>query len=263
MAKKNPGAHEARLAARQQAQQQIKAQERRTTIYIVVGAVVALTLFGGLVWFIIQQGKVPTMDELVEDAALPAGGDATGGILIGQDLRAGGDVPDDAIRVDVYQDFMCPYCGVFEMTNGEDLEELAAAGDIALYVHPLALLNRYSQGTDFSTRSANALATIADGSPEHVLEFTRLMYMNQPEQNSQGLSDEEMASIAVQAGVPQDVANTIKDGKFKAWALAATEQSSKDQVRGTPSVMINGTLIEQTEVPYMEPGVLRAYIESQ
>lgn len=259
MAKKNSAATDARLAARQQAQQHIKAQERRTTIFIVVGAIVALTLFGGVVWFIIQQTKVPALDEMT----LPAGGDLTGGILIGQDLRAGGDVPDDAIRVDVYQDFMCPYCGAFEMTNGEDLEELAAAGDIALYVHPLALLNRYSQGTDFSTRSANALATIADGSPEHVLDFTRLMYMNQPEQNSQGLSDDDMASIAVQAGVPEDVANTIKDGKFKAWALAATEQSSKDQVRGTPSLMIDGELVEQQELPYMQPGVLRTYIESQ
>lgn len=259
MAKKKPAPTDARIAARQLAQQQIKAQERRTTMFIVVGAVVAITLFGGLVWFIIQQTKVPTLDEMT----LPAGGDLTGGILIGQDLSAGGDVPADATRVDVYQDFMCPYCGTFEMTNGEDLEELAAAGEIALHVHPLALLNRYSQGTDFSTRSANALATVADGSPEHVLDFTRLMYMNQPEQNSPGLSDDEMASIAVQAGVPQEVADTIKDGKFTAWALAATEQSSKDQVRGTPSLMIDGTLIEQQELPYMEPGVLRAYLESQ
>lgn len=259
MAKKNSAATDARLAARQQVQQQVKAQERRTTVFIVVGVVVALALFGGLVLFIIQQSKTPALEEMT----LPAGGDLTGGILIGQDGNAGGAVPEGATRVDVYQDFMCPYCGIFEMTNGEDLEELSAAGDIALYVHPLALLDRGSQGTKFSTRSANAVATIADGAPGHVLEFSRLMYMNQPEQGTPGLSDEQIEQIAVEAGVPADVAATIADGKFTKWAVAATEQSSKDGIPGTPAVMIERTLLAQQEVSYMEPGVLRAHLEGQ
>lgn len=259
MAKKNSTGSDARQVARQQARQQIKAQERRTTVLVVIGTVVALTLFAGVVWFIIQQSKVPPLEE----ATLPAGGDLTGGILIGQDLRAGGEVPEGAIRVDIYEDFMCPVCATFEMVNADDLEELVAAGDIALYIHPLAFLNHYSQGTDYSTRSASAVATIADGSPEHVLDFTRLLYMNQPEQNSRGLSDEEMASIAIQVGVPEDVANSIKDGKFKAWALAATDKASQDQVRGTPSVMVDGTLLKQEEVPYLQPDVLREYLASQ
>lgn len=259
MAKKKSSAQDARLAARQQAQQQVKAQERRTTVFIVIGVAAALALFAGLVLFIIQQTKVPSLEEMT----LPAGGDLTGGILIGQDGNAGGEVPADATRVDVYQDFMCPYCGTFEMVNAEDLEELSAAGDIALYVHPLALLDRSSQGTKFSTRSANAVATIADGAPAHVLEFSRLMYMNQPAQGTTGLSDEEIEQIAVQAGVPADVAATIADGKFTKWAVAATEQSSKDKVPGTPAVMVDRTLLAQQEVPYLEPGALRAYIEDQ
>ena len=258
MAKKNSAAQDARLAARKQAQQQVKAQERRTTIFTVIGAAVVAILFGGLVWFIIQQNQIPPLDELT----LPTGGDLTGGILIGQDGTAGGAVPDDATRVDVYQDFMCPFCGDFEMINGQDIEELVEAGEIALYVHPLALLDRSSQGTKFSTRSANALATVADGSPAHVLEFQRLMYVNQPAQGTEGLSDERIEEIAIEAGVPADVAATIDDGIFTKWALSATEQSSKDEVSATPSVKVDQTLLGR-QVPYMEPGGLRAYIESQ
>lgn len=261
MAKKNSTAQDARLAARKQAQQQVKAQEQRTTIFIVIGVAVALALFGGLIYFIVQQSQVPALDS--PDVVAPQGGDLTGGILIGQDGAAGGEVPADATRVDVYQDFMCPYCGIFEMTNGEDLEELASTGEIALYVHPLALLDRSSQGTNFSTRSANALAAVADGAPEHVLEFSRLMYMNQPDQGTTGLSDEQIEQIAVQAGVPADVAATLSDGKFTKWVIAATDQSSKDGVPGTPAVMVDRTLLAQQEVPYMEPGVLRSFLEGQ
>lgn len=261
MAKKNSTAQDARLAARKQAQQQVKAQERRTSIFIVIGVAVALALFGGIVYFIVQQSSVPALDS--PEMVAPLGADNTGGILIGQDGAAGGEVPEDATRVDVYQDFMCPYCGMFEMTNGEDLEELVGAGEIALYVHPLALLDRSSQGTNFSTRSANALAAVADGAPEHVLEFSRLMYVNQPEQGTPGLSDDDIEELAIQAGVPQDVASTLADGKFTKWVIAATDQSSKDGVPGTPAVMVDRTMLAQQEVPYMQPDVLRAYLEGQ
>ena len=257
MAKKNSAAQAARIAARTQAQQQLKAQERRTTIFIVIGAAVVITLFGGLVWFIIQQNQVPGLDEM----ELPAGGDLSGGILIGQDGTAGGAVPEDATPVAVYQDFMCGFCGQFEAINGEDLDDLRESGEIALYLHPVAMLDRASQGTNFSTRSANALATIADSSPEHVVEFSRLMYVNQPDQNTPGLSDEQIEQIAIEAGVPADVAATLDDGVFTKWAIAATDKASQDGVNGTPSVMIDEALVSQQELPYMNAGVLRAYLE--
>ncbi|GIG53713.1 DsbA family protein [Demequina activiva] len=248
-------------AARAQAQKSVKAQERRTTLGIVIGALVALVVFGGIVFYIVQSSQVPPLDS--EDAVIPAGSDAeTGGIPVSSDGVAGGEVPADVPRVDLYEDFMCPICGQFEEINAEDIDALRESGEIAVYYHPISILDATSQGTDFSTRSANAAATVADAAPEHFLEFTAAMYANQPAEGTTGLSDEEIAQIAIDAGVPETIAETLDDGIFTKWVIAATERASQDGMQGTPTVMVNREILEQAEVPYFQPGALRTHLES-
>lgn len=258
MAKNKPtGSNDKVAAARKAAQQQVKAQERRTASFIAIGAAAVLLLFGGIVYFIIQQSAIPSL----EDAHSPQGADLTGGILIGQDGLPGGEAPADAPRVDVYEDFMCPICAQFEDINKEDLDALREAGEIQMYVHPISILDRYSQGSKYSTRSANAAATVADAAPEHFLEFVELMYQNQPAEGTTGLSDDEIEEIAIEAGVPADVAATLDEGEFTKWVIAASDQSSKDGVPGTPAVMVDRVMLQQQDVPYFQPGALREYLE--
>ncbi len=256
MAKNKHVTADARLAARTQAQQQIKAQERRTAMYIGIGAVFVLLLFGGVVFFIIKQAEVPALEE----AVTPVAADESGGILIGQDGTAGGDVPEDAPRVDIYEDYLCPACGQFEAMIGPELVEMREAGEIQLYVHPIAIQDHLSRGTNYSSRAAAATASVAEKAPEHIVEFMALMYANQPAQNSAGLSDAQIEQIAIQAGVPEDTAATLTDGQFTKWVLAATDQSSRDGVPGTPAVMVNGELLNPDEVQYFQSGVLRAHV---
>ncbi|MFW2512267.1 DsbA family protein [Demequina sp. SO4-13] len=246
-------------AARRQAQQQVKAQERRTALYITIGAALVVLIFGGIVYFIVQQSSVPSLDS--DDAVAPMGADETGGILIGMDGAAGGEAPEDAPRVDIYEDFMCPVCGQFEEINKEDIDAMREAGDIELYVHPISILDHTSQGTNFSTRSANAAATVADAAPEQIVPFMSAMYENQPAEGTGGLTDEQIEQIAIDAGVPEDVAATLDDGIFNKWVVAATDQSSQDGVPGTPAVMVNREMLDQRDVPYFQPGALRAHIE--
>jgi hypothetical protein len=49
--------------------------------------------------------------------------------------------------VDVYIDPMCPYCGQFDVANGDGLAELVDSNSISLRVHPLTFLDGASQGT--------------------------------------------------------------------------------------------------------------------
>ena len=267
MSTKNQKAAEARAKA----QAQVKAQERRTTLMIVAGSVVGLALFAALVVFIVNQGKVPSLGD--EGSTSPAAADATGGIPVGSGGVVGEDVPTDAVRVDVYLDFMCPICNVFEQTNADDLDALREAGTIQLYYHPISILDRYSSGTSFSTRSAGAAGVVADQAPAAFHDFVNAMFANQPEENSSGLSDEEITQIAIDAGVPADVAGSLADDDFKKWATAATEQASVDGMQGTPTVRISATgdfadgLIlnadaDSPSVDYFTAGNLRAYIES-
>ena len=259
---KNSGApkNQKAAAARAQAQKSVKAQERRTTLGIVIGAVVALLVFGGIVFYIVQSSQIPALDD--DGAVVPAGSNTeTGGIPVGTSGVVGQDVPEDAPQVDVYLDFMCPICGRFESTNGEDLAELREGGDIVLSYHPVSILDGYSSGTDFSTRAANAAATVADAAPESFVAFVDAMFANQPQEGTAGLSDEQIEQIAVEAGVPEDVAATLDDGIFTKWVIAATDVASQDGMAGTPTVIVDGEVLDQNEVPYMQPGALRPYLE--
>lgn len=60
--------------------------------------------------------------------------------------------------VDLYVDPMCPYCKLFEQTSGAALFSDAAERWTTIRVHPVAILNRLSQGTAYSTRAAAVLA---------------------------------------------------------------------------------------------------------
>lgn len=271
MSSKNPKANDARANARAQAQAQVRAQERRTTLMIVAGSVVGLALFAALVIFIVNQGKVPELG--TDGASAPAASDATGGIPVGTGGVAGVDVPTDVARVDIYLDYMCPICGVFEDTNAEDLDAMREAGEIQVYYHPVSILDRYSNGTSYSTRAAAAAGVVADRAPEAFLDFSNALFANQPEENTDGLSDDEIKQIALDVGVPEDVAGALVNDDFKKWATAATQQASVDGMQGTPTVRISasgdfadGVILNADSssptVDYFTAGNLRAYIES-
>jgi len=192
--------------------------------------------------------------------AAPAGSDASGGIPIGANGVVGEDLNEDALRVDVYTDFMCPACLYFEGINLEDLVTLEADGTIQLYVHPVAILDGKSKGTRYSTRTASAAATVADAAPEYYMPFSIALWNNQPEENTEGLTDEEIAQLAIDAGVPQDVVGTFADGLYVDWVAFATDRASIDGLGGTPTVMVDGEILSQADVGYFEEGVLSDYL---
>ena len=63
--------------------------------------------------------------------------------------------------MDTYVDFMCPVCNQFEQAYGEAIQGLVDDGTITLNIHPISILDRASQGTEYSTRAANAMYCVA------------------------------------------------------------------------------------------------------
>lgn len=237
-----PTKAERREAARQQARALREAQakrEKRNKIILISGIVAVVTIIGISVAFILGQAG---RSELA-GAEAPAGADASGGIVVG--AGGVGQSTPGAPEVRVYSDFMCPFCGLFEATNGPMLDELRVAGDVTVVYHPVAFLDRFSNGTQYSTRSAQATAVVADAAPEAFTDFWLALFANQPAEDTPGLSDDEIAALAVVAGVPQDVADTFVDGRFTDWVASASNQAATDLPRpATPSILINGVLFE-------------------
>lgn len=257
MANKNDSAAQARAQAKAKAQQQVKAKERRTTVIIVAVSLVVIAAFAGIVYFIVNSAKVPALS----DANGPAIADETGGIPVGAGGVAGEGLTDGATRVDLYIDLLCPVCNQFEQINAADLDELREAGTINVYYHPISILDSRSAGTKYSTRAANAVAVVAEKDPSHMLDFISALYSNQPEEGTTGLDDATIAAIAVGVGVPSDVAATFKDGEFEKWVTAATDQASIDGMQGTPTVMVEREILDQTVVPYFQAGTLKSYLQ--
>ncbi len=156
-----------------------------------------------------------------------------------------GDGPD---TVATWVDFMCPYCGQFEKTEGETITQLIDEGKITLEFHPVSILDRLSQGTQFSTRAASAMYAVAEADPDNAYAFLTAMYANQPAEQTAGLTDEEMVQIAKDAGVnvTPELESAILDGKFLDFA---SQQSLPEGATGTPTLAINGELVPITFDP--------------
>ena len=165
---------------------------------------------------------------------------------------------DAPVTLDLYYDYMCPACGAFEAVNAEDLTRLIDDGTLRVNLRVLSFLDRMSNGTDYSTRAGNAYATVVDGSPEHVWDFHNALYANQPREGTDGLSDAEIADIAVGVGVPDEVVDRFSDETYRGWVGQSTEDANADGVNGTPTIKIDGELYEGD---WSTPGELAKAIE--
>lgn len=249
---------EARLKAIEMREQQKKREKRNRTIAI-SGLVAAVVVLVVVVALILGQTKTTaggaayTGDAVkIADVAKPSTAEDNGAIPVGATGRAGEAPATGDVVVSVYFDYMCPYCHQFETANDAELATLRAAGGVTVEYHPVSILDGLSSGTEYSTRAANAVAVVADQAPDKFSAFNTALFANQPAENSQGLSDDEIAKLALTAGVPQSVVDkltgtTTVSGKswrtFAPYIAALTTQASVDlgSSYGTPTVLINGT----------------------
>lgn len=264
-------ATKAAAAEAQKRAAELRAKEKRRGAIIASAVIVGALLFAGLVtwvvYVIVTQGSEQAAQELVEEdyefydngeLAEPAWASDNYGIPVGVNGVVGEDVPADVTRVDIYEDFMCPYCVLFTEYNHEDLEELRASGDIALYYHPIAYLDRFSEGTQYSTRAVAAMATIAEYDPDSFESFWVALFQAAPAEGTPGLTNTQIRDVAAAAGVSQDAIDMIAEGEFTQWALQATQQASIDAVGGTPTVRFDGS---EYSGNWTVEGQLRADIE--
>jgi len=194
-------------------------------IGVSIAVVVVLVAIGGLVVFLNNQatapGVAPKSDIINEE---------TGAISFG----------DGEDEVDTFVDFMCPICGDFEKQYGEQLQAAAADGKITLNLHPISILDRYSQNTQFSTRAAAAVYCVAEKAPEAALDYFNLLFENQPAENTAGLTDDELAAFAEQAGGGA-AADCIADGTYMDFV---GDQTRNHEIQGTPTIEVNGKRLD-------------------
>ena len=258
-----PSRNEQREAAREKARvlrEEQKKRERRNRWLIQGGIIVAVLAVAGLVAGLLLNNARPA-------GPGPANMASNGIVLTGAegvitpvetpaldaDETPTPTVQDDSgtvANIVTYVDYLCPFCGEFEQTNSESIRAMIEEGAATLEVHPIAILTNKSAGTQYSLRAANAAACVADNSPASFLDFHDLMFENQPEEGTEGLSNDEIAALAKEAGVSSfsAIEKCIDDEQFHTWVQDATNQaltqpvpnSDLTSITGTPTVLVNG-----------------------
>jgi protein-disulfide isomerase len=150
------------------------------------------------------------------------------------------------VKVAIYEDFMCPFCGDFEAESAPMLQQYVDQGDVQVQYHVISFLDGASDGSDYSTRAMNALGVVLDtAGPEAAKKFHDLLYENQPEEGTEGPSDAELVDYAVEVGARESqVRQPIEDRKFEQWVENATDAASKKKINQTPTILVNGTKVE-------------------
>ena len=128
--------------------------------------------------------------------------------------------PDAPVQIELFTEPQCNHCEELQAAYGGDIERYINLGQLAVTYRPLTFLDTPS--TDHhSARVANALF-LAVGAPEATdeadmssgLEFQRFvedLWAHQ-EPGGPGPSDNQIAKMAQESGMPDDVAGRIGNG---------------------------------------------------
>lgn len=269
MSGNSPGAMtkaQRRAAAQQKAKELREAQqsrERRNRFILIGGVGAVLIAVAVLVTFIFMEGSRSPLDRLEADAQPAHVGD-DGGIRVDSQFVAG-EVDSEAPELTIYLDFACSFCLDFELMHGQDIADLVAADEITVAYHPVAFIGA-GDANSWSVRAAQATAVVTDGAPEFAEEYVRGLFdLYDANPNP---SDEEIAMVAVDLGVPQEVVDRIAETPFQSWVGAATQSARNEaDVTGTPAIFFEGepvfTGTEGDGRSWAEPGSIAALVRGE
>jgi Thioredoxin len=132
--------------------------------------------------------------------------------------------PDAPVQIELYTEPQCTHCAELQDAYGDEMGRYINLGQLAVTYRPLTFLDELEEN-GHSARVVNALI-LAVGPPEETEEpdtasgpefqrFVEELWANQ-DPGGPGPTDEEMAAMATEAGLPDDVAGTIGDGQAAA-----------------------------------------------
>ena len=250
---------ETREAARERARELRAAhrkRDRRRRLIVSLSITGSILVIGAIVTAVVLNSARPAtrgpQNMLSDGIKIGAGFEAvpTGGLGIGETPEASETNPPDVVDIRIYYDYLCPNCGVFEERNGEQLREYIDAGAATVEYHPIAIFTAKSAGTQYSLRAANAVACVAEYSPDDFFAYHEALFADQPEENTPGFSDEELIALAEDAGVSADTRfeDCVETQRFRRWVNEATQRALAGPIEGTdvaaiestPTIFVNG-----------------------
>lgn len=239
-----PRGRESARATSAALREQQRRAERRRSVLLQGGVGLALVAVVVLATVAILSSG----DEAPAPGVAPEAVNNDGAIVVGN--------ADAPVTVQVVEDFQCPACRAFEAAAGDLLEQYAASDDVRVEYRGIAFLDRAST-TEYSSRALNASACVMSEGTEVWKEFHDQLFLQQPPEGTDGLTDQTLIDIAVQAGAEEAaVEDCITGGEFRPWVQQTTQAALEDEVSSTPTVFVDGQPLASNS-----PAALQAAVE--
>lgn len=153
-----------------------------------------------------------------------------------------------AVDIQVYVDYLSPGAREWQLANAAQLASWVDDGAVTLSYHPVSMLTAKSNGTKYSLRAASAAACVATYEPPTFFAFHNALLTQQPEVDSDGISDAKLADLAIASGAadPKKIRTCIEDEAYASWVKSATERAVTGiagtdlALTGSPMVIVNG-----------------------
>lgn len=144
-------------------------------------------------------------------------------------------------EIHIYVDYLSAGAAEFERANARQLAGWISEGAVTVTYHPVALLTASSNGTKYSLRAAAAAACVATYAQNSFYDYNHELLAGQPQPDSDGRSDAELADLAVAVGVSdaKKVRSCIEKQDFVAWAKDATDRALEGPLPGTDGLKLN------------------------
>ncbi len=171
-------------------------------------------------------------------------------------------LPQAPVTIDVYEDFLCPACGQFEKLYHQRLAQAAADGTARVVYHPVAILDRFSVPPGYSTLAAGA--TFCAAGAGIFPRFPNSLFAAQPTAGGPGWTSAQLQQLGRALGAGAGFARCVQAGAEQRVA-AATESARRyltglasDGQFGTPSVVVNGALVDLSASQWLDQALSNA-----
>lgn len=233
-------------AARAAAEAEQRRRDRRVRV---IGAVAVLAVVAIIVGIGVYGSRQNSNNNstapggIVADAALPTG-------VFGADNTNAWGVPYNTSAgkptLAIWEDFQCPACGQVERQAGAAIEKLATDGKVNLVWRPTTFLDERfvstSPNPNSSQRAAAAWGCAINAGKTG--EYHNIVFANQPAEEGQGWSNQQLLDFGKQAGITGAAYDTfekcVNDSTYTQWVKNSYQTFLDDAVPGTPAAFLNG-----------------------
>lgn len=256
MNKASPRAARDRMKAEQLRQQRRRQQIKLFTIIGSAVVILVLVVGGGYLYGVQDENGGEFEGELAPQVLQEDGSV----VMAAEDAQAP--------VVESYSDFQCPACQDFEEVNAATLDELAADGAAIVHLRPVSIFATQDETLGANSLRAGAAARAAADHDRYV-EYSELLWQNQPGQGAEGFAPEDLVEWGTEVGIDDsafadrveaeselvdrfydDSADVDLNGSYVQEILEATAAVNErypsggaDEFVGTPSVYVNGELL--------------------